>query len=156
MADIKSYNALDGGDGGSGTSTSPNTTRTFYTTSDDAEYTVFNPGIDEDSSITEENGLRSIQDFKEAADLINGKRTEVKTQMQNLTKNLYSTLNQINFSFKLILDTNYYLTRYTNNEINLKDKLKEALETEGFDTPINMYDNVTFNNIFIFFFNKIK
>lgn len=156
MADYKSINTLDNGEGGGSTdSASLNHPKLFSvpTYSEVNNYPVWTPGNDEDASVTQENGLRSINDFKSAADLINSTRTEVKTEMQNLTKNLYSTLNQINFGFKLVLDTNNYLTRYTTNNSNLKDKLKEALEngtTENpVETSIDMYNNVIFNNLFI-------
>jgi len=115
------------------------------------EYTIFNPGNDS-SDINKKiskNKLRSIQDFKDAADTIELKRKDAKKQVNLLTKNIYSMINQINFSIKLILDTNNYLTRYTTNETNLKEKLESLLTVDDTEVYMSMYNNITFNNLFI-------
>ena len=93
--------------------------------------------------------MNTINEFKEASELIYAHRREIKNEMDNLSKNLYSSLNQLNFSVKLIVDANNFISKYVNSEVSILQKLTTALTTPYIETTINMYDNVAFNNLFI-------
>jgi hypothetical protein len=93
--------------------------------------------------------MNTINEFKEASELIYSHRREIKNEMDNLSKNLYSSLNQLNFSVKLIVDANNFISKYVNSEVSILQKLTTALTTPDIETTINMYDNVAFNNLFI-------
>jgi ABC-type Zn uptake system ZnuABC Zn-binding protein ZnuA len=154
-------------DGGGGTTSTTNITNTktgsTSNTNPEAQFEVINP----DSGVVSNNiekytptyRLSSIEEFKEAADLINQNRKEAKLQIDELSKNLYSTLNQINFSIKLIIETNGFLTQYTNDEANLLSQLTELLTVENKETTMELSNNIRFNNLFIssiFFFENFS
>ena len=104
--------------------------------------------------------MNTINEFKEASELIYSHRKEIKNQMDDLSKNIYSALNQLNFSLKLITDTNNFTTKYVNSEVSILQLLTNALTTPNVETTINLYNNVAFNNLFassvIFFENFSK
>ena len=104
--------------------------------------------------------MNTINEFKEASELIYSHRKEIKNQMDDLSKNIYSALNQLNFSLKLITDTNNFTTKYVNSEVSILQLLTNALTTPNIETNINLYNNVAFNNLFassvIFFENFSK
>jgi hypothetical protein len=92
----------------------------------------------------------SISEFTLASELITTHRKAIKTEMDELASNVYSTLNQLNFSLKMITDTNHFLSKYVNTETSIKDKLVYALTTAlTEDVSISLYDNVAFNSLFI-------
>lgn len=91
----------------------------------------------------------NLEDFKADAETITLQRAAVKTQMDDLAKNIYTSIHQLNFSTKLITDANYFLTKYIDTETSLYSKLNYALTTANIETTINLYDNITFNSLFI-------
>lgn len=93
--------------------------------------------------------MNDLKQFKEASETISSHRREVKTQMDSLTDNLYTSLHQLNFSLKLIVDADIFLTKYVSSGENLLDKLTAALTTAHTDTTIDLYDDIAFNSIFI-------
>lgn len=141
----------DGGSGGTNTQT----TETSVVKSDTVANTQVNnetitptDGSSNFDKPISTNKLASISQFKEAADLINKNKKEVKLQMDELTNNLYSSLNQMNFSIKLIIRSNDFLVKYTNNQSNLQDQLEIDLNADNKETSIDIYDNIIFNNLF--------
>jgi hypothetical protein len=107
--------------------------------------------------------MNDLNQFKEAAERISTYRKEAKKEMDNLANNVYSTINQMNFSIKLIVDTNNFITKYINSETSILQKLTMALTQEmSEDNEINvrLSDNVAFNTLFLssvlFFENYAK
>lgn len=142
--------AVDGG-GGGGTNTQTTVVKsgTVANTQVNNETTTPTDGSSNFDKPISTNKLSSISQFKEAADLINKNRKEVKLQMDELTNNLYSSLNQMNFSIKLIVRTNDFLTKYTNNQSNLQNQLEIDLNADNKETSIDLYSNIIFNNLFV-------
>lgn len=140
-----------GGGGGGGTNTQTTVVKsdTVANTQVNNETTTPTDGSSNFDKPISTNKLSSISQFKEAADLINKNRKEVKLQMDELTNNLYSSLNQMNFSIKLIVRTNDFLTKYTNNQSNLQNQLEIDLNADNKETSIDLYSNIIFNNLFV-------
>ena len=69
--------------------------------------------------------------------------------MDNLTSNIYSSLNQLNFSIKLIVDTNNFISKYINSEDTLLVRLTTAMTNNDIATKTDLYDNISFNSSFI-------
>lgn len=93
--------------------------------------------------------MNNIKDFKIASETINSYRKDIKSEMDKLTRNLYSMLNQLNFSTKLIIDTNHFISKYIDSEKSVSDRLKASLGTVDITPTMNLYNNMAFNDSFI-------
>ena len=92
----------------------------------------------------------SIDEFRTAANIITQYRNNVKTEMDLLASNVYSSLNQMNFSVKMITDVNNFLSKYVNTTSSIKDNLILVLTGAiDFIPKFSLYDNVAFNGLFI-------
>jgi len=69
--------------------------------------------------------------------------------MDELANNVYSTLNQLNFSAQFLADTNNFLTKYVNTEVSITDRLNQAFLTPNTETPMRLYSDISFNSLFI-------
>lgn len=91
----------------------------------------------------------NIKDFKLAADEINNQRSMARTELETLTNNLYSTINQMNFSIKMITDTDRFVNKYIGKADRLLTQLTKSLTEENDNVYIDMYNAVLFNNNFV-------
>lgn len=139
-------------DGGTSTVTTPSTnnintiptvsttpTPSASATAGNDIYTKYTPNV-----------KTSIEQFKAASESITQSRKDIKSQMDELANNIYSTLNQLNFSVKLITDVNNFLSKYINSEESIEAKLTYILTNAIEDEiTLSLYDNVAFNSLFI-------
>jgi hypothetical protein len=94
--------------------------------------------------------MNTFEQFKEGANSINTLRREVVTEMDNLANNIFSSLNQANFSIKLIADTKQFISKYIDDEASFKERLKISLtEITSEEITLDMYNNMAFNSSFI-------
>lgn len=136
-------------DGGGGTSTSTVTvTNPEVVTSDSTLSAEALSNVDITGYVTPIKS--SIEEFKAASVLITDYRNNIKTEMDELALNVYSSINQMNFSVKMITDVNNFLSKYINTATSIKDNLTLVLTGAiDFVPSFSLYDNVTFNNSFV-------
>jgi len=141
---ISKQNSITGlTDGGGGVN--PDITRSDGVSTQAATSYIENNAGD----ITGKEPKLNIEEFKEAAELINSYRKDIKAQMDTLANNVYSSLNQLNFSIKVIVDINNYVTKYINSEESIYLKLQKAFTENDFVTNVDLHNNVAFNTLFI-------
>lgn len=89
--------------------------------------------------------MNKIKDFNVLSNEIITNKKDIKLLLKELTNNLYSSINQLNFSVKTILDFDTYMKNTIMSKTNFSDIINEAINTQFIEVDINMYSNIYFN-----------
>lgn len=95
--------------------------------------------------------MNTINSLKEKITNLNNKTTEIKTITSSITNNLYTTLIQMNFSIKVIVQFYSYINKYIDSEQNVSSILNSNLDAEQNGETVNfsLYELVGFNKEFV-------